>query len=156
LPEDGAKMKVVEKLTARGHENILATHRSTFEITKDAHLTRRGDCVVAVAADKGVRDLSDELKRALRKTSSKLMIVLQAGQEREVVEASGNPKLTLSHPIDIVVRRSSFVCNRTLAVKANKVAEDFSREFVKQLRNPQQRVDITLVAEASDAVTAQE
>lgn len=140
-------MKVVEKLTARGHESILATHRSTFEITKDAHLTQRGNCVVAVAADKGVRELSDELKRVLRKTSSKLTIVLQAGQEREVVEASGTPELALSHPRDIVVRKSSFVCNRTLAVKANKVAKDFSRKFVKQLRNPQQRIDITLIAE---------
>ena len=149
-------MKVVEKLTARGHESILATHRSTFEITKDAHLTQRGDCVVAVAADKGVRELSDELKRVLRKTSSKLTIVLQAGQEREVVEASGTPELALSHPRDIVVRKSSFVCNRTLAVKANKVAKDFSRKFVKQLRNPQQRIDITLIAEESGAATVQE
>jgi hypothetical protein len=149
-------MKVVEKLTARGHESILATHVSTFEITTDAHLTQRGDCVVAVAADKSVRDLSDELKKVLRKTSSKLTIVLQAGQEREVVEASGSPELALSHPRDIVVRKSSFVCNRTLAVKANKVAKDFSRKFVKQLRNPQQRIDVTLIAEESGAATVQE
>jgi hypothetical protein len=149
-------MKVVDKLTARGHESILATHRNTFEITTDAHLTQQGDCVVAVAADKGVRDLSDELKKVLRKTSSKLTIVLQAGQEREVVEALGNPELALSHPRDIVVRKSSFVCNRTLAVKANKVAKDFSRKFVKQLRNPQQRIDITLIAEESGAATVQE
>ena len=149
-------MKVVEKLTARGHDSVLATHKTTFEITKNAHLTQRGDCVVAVAADKGVGDLSDELKRVLRKTSSKLTIVLQAGQEREVVEALGSPELALSHPRDIVVRKSSFVCNRTLAVKANKVAKDFSRKFVKQLRNPQQRIDITLIAEESGAATVQE
>lgn len=149
-------MKVVEKFTAYGHDSVLATHRSTFEITKEAHLTQRGDCVVAVAADKSVRDLSDELKRVLRKTSSKLTIVLQAGQEREVVEASGTPKLALSHPRDIVVRKSSFVCNRTLAVNANKVAKDFPRKFVKQLKNPQQRIDITLIAEESDAASLQE
>ncbi|HUV98086.1 MAG TPA: DUF371 domain-containing protein, partial [Candidatus Paceibacterota bacterium] len=53
-------------------------------------------------------------------------------------------------------RKSSFVCNRTLAVKANKVAKDFSRKFVKQLRNPQQRIDITLIAEESGAATVQE
>ena len=149
-------MRVVEKLTAHGHESILATHRSTFEITMEAHLTYRGDCIVAVAADKGVRGLSDELKRVLRKTSSKLTIVLKAGHEKEVVEASGTPKLALTHPRDIVVRKSSFVCNRTLAVKANKVAKDFSGEFVKQLRNPQQRIDITLIAEESDAAAVQE
>jgi hypothetical protein len=149
-------MKIVEKLIARGHDSVLATHRSTFEITKDAHLTHRGDCVVAVAADKGVRDLSDELKRILRKPSSKLTIVLQAGQERVVVEASGTPELVLSHPRDIVIRKSNFTCNRTLAVNANKIAKDFPRKFVQQLRYPQQRIDITLIAEESGAAAVQE
>ncbi|HIG98004.1 TPA: DUF371 domain-containing protein, partial [Candidatus Woesearchaeota archaeon] len=37
--------------TAHGHPNILATHRTTLEITKDSELTTRGNCVVAVAAD---------------------------------------------------------------------------------------------------------
>lgn len=149
-------MKAVERFTARGHESILATHKSTFEITKDTHLTRRGDCVVAVAADKGVGDLSDEVKRILRKKGSKLTIVLQAGEEREVVESWGCPELVLSHPGDMVIRKSSFVSDRTLSVRANKAAEDLSRRFVRKLRDSQQRIDIMLIAEESDSATAQE
>jgi len=147
---------VVEKVSAHGHGSIRATHRSTFEITMDVQVTQRGECIVAVAADSGVSGLSEELKEILRKANSKLTIVLQAGQESEVVEASGSPELTFGHPRDVVVRRSSFVCNRTLAVRANKAAKDFSRALVKQLADPQQRIDITLIAEESGTAAIQE
>ncbi len=140
-------MKAIEEFTAYGHVSIVAMHRTTFEITKGVHLTRRGDCVVAVASEKGVRDLSDEMKTVLRKAGSKLTMILQAGEEREVVEASGSSELTLGHSEDMVIRKSNFVCDRTLAVKANKTAVDFSRTFVKKLKNPQQKIDVTLIVE---------
>ncbi len=139
-------MKVVEVITAWGHENVLATNRSTFEITKDTHLTRRGDCIIAVAANKGINDLSDEFKRALR-TGAKLVVVIRVADEEEVVEARGDPKLQLSHPTDLVVRKSDYICDRTLAIGANKAAKDFSRHLVAKLKNPQQKVEVTLTVE---------
>jgi len=42
------------------------------------------------------------------------------------------------------VRKSSYVCSRTLAVKANKAAKDLSRRLVEELRNPRQKVQISL------------
>ncbi|MBM4400405.1 MAG: DUF371 domain-containing protein, partial [Crenarchaeota archaeon] len=57
-----------------------------------------------------------------------------------------SPQLTLSHPTDMVIRKSDYVCNRTLAVHADKAAQDLSRELVEKLRNPQQKVKITLIA----------
>jgi hypothetical protein len=140
-------MKVAETITARGHENILATHRSTLEFTKDTHLTRRGNCVVAVAVNKGVRDLSGEFRRTLRKRGTKLTIIVQADDEREVITARGSQRLMLAHSADLVIRKSSFICGRTLAVQANKAARDLSRCLVEKLKNPQQEVVITLVAE---------
>lgn len=141
-------MRATEKFAARGHVSILSSHRNTFEITKDVRLTPRGDCVVAVASQKAVRDLSEEMKGILRKADSRLTIILQAGEEREIAEARGSPDLKLSHAGDIVVRKSSFVCDRTLAVKSNKAAIDFSKTFVRKLKNPQQEIDITLIARA--------
>lgn len=140
-------MKAAETITAWGHENILATNMNTFEITKDTYLTKRGDCIIAVAADKGVKDLSYKFKKILRKTNAKLTIVIQADDEKEVVEAWGNPKLTFNHPTDLVVRKSNYICDRTLAIKADKAAKDFSRNLVAKLKNPQQKVDITLAVE---------
>lgn len=140
-------MKIVEVIIAWGHENILATNKNTFEITKDAHLTKQGNCIIAVAADKGIKDLSDGFKKILNKKDTRLAIVIQMNDEREVVEAWGSPKLMFNHAADSVVRKSSYVCDRTLAIKANKAARDFSRSFVAKLKNSQQKIEITLTAE---------
>jgi hypothetical protein len=148
-PKHRLAEKATERFTGRGHSSILATHRSTFEVTKSPHLTRKGDCVVAVASEKGAGDLSDELTGILKQAGSSLTIILQAGEETEVVKARGSPRLTLSHYEDLVVRKSSFVCSRTLAVEANKAAADFSRAFVNKLTSPQQQVVITLIAEVT-------
>jgi hypothetical protein len=44
----------------------------------------------------------------------------------------------------MVVRKSSYIDNRTLAVNADKAACDLSRELVKKLQKPQQKARITL------------
>lgn len=140
-------MKAVEVITAQGHENILATNRNTFEITKDKHVTKRGNCVIAVVADKNIIDLSIEFKKILRRKDTKLTIIAQVDDEKEIVEAWGSPELTFNHPTDLVVRRSCYICERTLAIKANKAARDFSRRLVTKLKDSQQKVYITLTAE---------
>ncbi len=140
--------EVTEIILAYGHENIRATHKSTLEFTKEPHLTRTGDCIVAVAADKALADLSVEFKRTLRKPNAKLTILIEAAEVTEKVEAQGSPQLALSHPSDMVIRKSNYLSNRTLAVSANKAAGDLSRELVEKLRNPRQRVKITLIAGA--------
>jgi len=128
-----------------GHENIQATHTTTLEFTKDTHLSKKGDCIVAVAADKALADLSAEFKEKLRKPHARLTIIIEAGGIVERVKAHGSPQLILSHPMDMVVRKSDYVCSRTLAVHADKAAWDLSRDLVEKLRNPQQKVKITLL-----------
>ncbi len=54
-----------EEVTASGHENIEATHPTTLEITKERGLSRRGDCIIAVGADKSLADFSEEFKERL-------------------------------------------------------------------------------------------
>ena len=141
-------MKTVEVIRAQGHENILSTNKTTFEITKDTHLTKRGDCIIAINADKAAADLSQEFKNALRKENAKLAITIEADAENEIVKAFGSPLLTLTHLTDLVVRKSNYVCNRTMAIKADKAAKDFSGTLVKKLQTPKQTVIITLTIEA--------
>jgi hypothetical protein len=131
-----------------GHRNIQATHKTTLEITKDKHLTKRGDCIVAVAADRALSDLSAEFKETLRKTNAKLTITIEVDGTTEQINAQGSPNLILAHPSDLVVRKSDYVCNRTLAIHADKAACDLSRELIEKLKNPQQKVKITLIARA--------
>jgi len=137
-------MEVTEIILGYGHENIQATHKTTFEITKEAQLSRRGDCIIAVSANKTMTDFSSEFKENLRKEKAKIMILIEAGDSVEVVNAFGSSRLILTHPTNMVVRKSNYICNRTLAIQADKAACDLSRKLAEKLRNPKQKVKITL------------
>ena len=137
--------EVQEVIFGYGHENIKATHKTTFEFTKDTHLSKKGDCIVAVAADKALADLTAEFKENLRKPHAKLTITIEADGITDQVNSLGFPQLVLTHLTDIVVRKSDYVCSRTLAVHADKAAQDISRGLVEKLKNPEQKVKITLV-----------
>ena len=137
-------MEMSEIIFTYGHRNIQATHRSTLEITKEKQLSKKGDCIIAVSADKAMTDLSPEFKESLRKKNVRITMRIEAGDIVEPVNAFGSPRLILTDPADIVVRKSSYVCSRTLAIKADKAAWDLSRKLVERLRDPKQKVKITL------------
>jgi len=139
--------RAFEYIVARGHPRILATHRTTFEVTKDERLTERGDCIVAVKSTKGAKDLSPEFRRLARNDSAKITVVLNADGRREISIGRGTRQLSFTHPSDLVVRKSGFVCGRTLMTHSNKSASDFSCSFVNELRDPNKRIEITLVVE---------
>jgi len=143
-------MKRTEIITAYGHALVRSTHKTTFEITKEKSLTEKGDCIVAVRSNKSVADLSWDFKEAARNPEAKITITIEAEEEKDTVKAAGDPRLSFTHPTDIVVRKSSYVCSRTLAVKADKAAADLSRKLVEKLRDPSQRVKITLTVEVQN------
>jgi len=133
--------------SARGHENIEATHRTTFEVTKETTLTRQGDCILAVESTRAAVDLPFEFKEAARKEGAQITVTIEAGELKEIVKAKGSPKLQFTHPTDLVVRKSGYVCGRTLAIRADKAASDFSRKLVEKLKDPNQEVKVTLIVE---------
>lgn len=128
------RLSITEVIEARGHENIRATHKSTFEITRDPTLTPRGDCIIAVSANKACADLNPQFKSALKSPGARVRIAIRCGEIHTVVLARGSPELILSDPRSIVVRRSSYIDARTLAVKANKAAADLPRALIIRLR----------------------
>jgi uncharacterized protein len=140
--------KVREVIFGTGHENTQATHPTTIMITKDAHLSETGDCIVAVDANKGLANLSSRFKKKLRKLSTKITILIEADNLTEQITAYGSPKLILTHPTDMVIRKSNYICNRTLAIQADKSAKDLSRIFVEKLKAPKSKIKITLIAES--------
>jgi hypothetical protein len=137
-------METTETIFAFGHKNIQSTHKSTLEITKEGKLSRKGDCIIAVSSDKTLPDLSFEFKKNLRRENSIITMLIEAVDIAEVVNAYGHPRLILSNSTDMVVRKSNYICNRTLAINADKAACDLSRELVEELKNPEQRIKITL------------
>jgi hypothetical protein len=133
-------------ILAYGHRNIKATHKSTLEITKENLLSERGDCIIALSADKSIADLSEDFRQNLRNDNARVEILIEAKEAKDVVNAFGSSRLILTHPTDLVVRKGNYICSRTLAVQADKAARDLSRELVEELKNPKQRVKITLTA----------
>ena len=123
-----------EKIKAKGHRNIKAKHRTTIEITRESHLTERGDCIIAVSADRGTHDFSNGFKEELRNENAKLEIILICENSKEIIAAYGHPDLTFKNPDEMVIRKSNFICDRTLAIRADKAAINLDREFVKKLR----------------------
>ncbi|ASJ14743.1 DUF371 domain-containing protein [Thermococcus radiotolerans] len=133
-----------EVIRCRGHENVRATHRSTLEFTKEDYLTPRGDCILCIEADKGINDLSDEFKSAL-KAGKRLLIRIKVGNLVDEVLAEGSPGLILDHDFSMVVRKSDYIDARTLAIRANKAARDVDRKIVELLKSPERTVEIELI-----------
>ncbi|MBS7624246.1 MAG: DUF371 domain-containing protein [Candidatus Bathyarchaeia archaeon] len=140
-------MRAVDEIIAFGSALIRATHRSTFEVTKEDHLTERGDCIIAIRANKSARDLDESFKAVARSLDARITIIIEVGGEKDVVKAFGSPSLTFAHPTDIVVRKSSYVCGRTIAIRADKAACDLSRSLIRRLMDPGSIVRVTLIAE---------
>lgn len=141
-------LEVKEVIRAHGHLNISAVHPTTLEVTKETCLTRRGDCVIAVGADKAISDLSIGFLKSLQRDDARLTIMVEASGLKETLKAFGSSRLILSHCTDIVVRKSSYVCNRTLAINAEKAAADISRRLAEKLKDPCQDIKITLAIRA--------
>lgn len=144
IEQEASYMEITETLVAYGHENVLSTNKTTLEITKEKHLTRKGNCILAVSANKALTDLTSEFKNALQKNDALLTVKIETGDIAEIVRASGSAQLILTHSADMVIRRSSFICDRTLAIHADKAAADISRKLVEKLKNPEQEAKVTL------------
>ena len=116
---------------------VRSLHPTTIEITTEEHLTAKGDCIVGVGAAKGCSQLGETLKTALRSEKARVTIRVLVGNESFELTAEGDKGLELSHPHDIVIRRSRFTSGRTLAVGASAAAKDIPRSIVSRLRNPE-------------------
>ncbi|MFX0132844.1 MAG: DUF371 domain-containing protein [Candidatus Hodarchaeota archaeon] len=137
-------MEIIEAIIAFGHPNILGTHKTTFEITKERILTKRGKCIIGILADKGLIDLSQKFKKKA-KSITKIKCVLMVNDVKEEILGYGHPLLTYSHPTDIVIRKSKYKCSRTLMIGANKSASDLDRKLIKLLKNPKNQLKVKLI-----------
>ena len=132
---------------ARGHPAVLSTHPTTLELTKEADLSKNGDCIVAVGSSVGLRDLPEPMKNALSSETCRARLTLKIDLHRFAIEGHGAQGLMLSHPTDIVVRKSGFVSDRTLMVHANRAAADLPRSLVQLLQDPARKVLVELAVE---------
>jgi hypothetical protein len=126
-------MNVKEVIHARGHKNVTAAHRSTFEVTADADISLAADCIIAVHADKGAASLSDAFKTAAARDDAFMTACISCGEHSDTVTGWGSRLMTFAEPRSMVFRVSDYVCGRTVMVNADKPAVRLDRDLVKAL-----------------------
>jgi hypothetical protein len=122
-----------EEITFYGHKNVLSLHSRTIEITKEPNLTKKGNCILGVSANKACNDLNTSLKDKLRTTGTVVKISIVVEPFEFEVSGYGSNTLEISHDHDIVLRKSNYVDSRTLAVSCDKSAFDIPRNLVTLL-----------------------
>jgi len=118
---------------AKGHKLISATHKSTFEITKENYLTERGNCIIGISANYSAREFPAWLKEYLRE-GKKIIIEIKVGNLSDFIEAYGNKELTFKDNKSFVIRKSNYIDDRTVAIKSNKAAIDIDRRIIELLK----------------------
>ena len=119
-----------------GHKNIRSFHTRTIEITMDSSLTLSGDCLVGTNASVGCNEIPHELKQKLCDSNTKITILIEVESHQFKIIGQGHESLVLTHPHDIVIRKSDFVCPRTLAIKCDNASDSIPREMINLLQNP--------------------
>lgn len=130
-----------------GHENIRSNHQKTIEITKESHLTPQGDCIIGVGANYACADLPQALKDKLKQSDSNVTFSIDVGKYNFTVHGKGHPDLILTHTEDIVIRKSDFMCPRTLSVKCDKASDLLPREMVSLLQDPKTKGTFTITVD---------
>lgn len=125
-----------EVVTFVGHAMVRATHEKTIEVTTENHLTPRGDCIIGVCASKGISQLSPSMKSALRSDDARVRFTIVAPGGEFSFAARGSKDLSFESGTDMVIRRSGFVCGRTLAIRAESSANEIPRSLVGTLKSP--------------------
>jgi hypothetical protein len=126
-------MEAQEIIRCHGHPLVLGTHPTTFEVTREVHLTKNGNCIIGVSSDKGCNNLSAEFKRVLAHDDAVLITTLSCGGKTTRIKSHGSSLFTLDHPTDIVWRRSSFVCGRTIGILSDHVAVTLPADLISEL-----------------------
>ncbi|MEM0365990.1 MAG: DUF371 domain-containing protein [Acidilobaceae archaeon] len=121
------------KFRAKGHPNIRATHRSTFEITREDYLTTRGDCIIGVGSEVASSDLPEWFKEAITREDSRIIAILCTNNICDVVIGRGSPKLILSDNTRMVFRKSTYIGPETIMIGASKAAGEIRRDLINKL-----------------------
>ncbi len=130
-----------------GHSHVTSRHKSTLEFTVDSDLTFRGDCILGVRATTNLLNLPDEVKSLLRDENNNVKVILNVLGFDEEIKGKGHPNLQLSDESAIIIRKSNFLCPKTLMINADKSASDISKEIRELMKNPSSKMKVTIQIE---------
>ncbi|MAG72173.1 MAG: hypothetical protein CL471_18065 [Acidobacteria bacterium] len=140
-----------------GHKNITAKHKTTLEFTKDENVSLKGECIVGVRADfklsslkKFIENKSNYKKKQLKnkainkKTIGKIPIKIIIRIKNIEEKINGFLNADFNDSREIVIRKSDFISERTLIIKADKGACDLNRNYVEFLKQEKIKIKVTI------------
>ena len=140
-------MKHTIQFNAKGHPKITSRHRTTLMTTTETHLTKRGDCIIAVNAETGLAQLPAEVKQAAKNPNTVITFTLQTMNHVFKATGRGHPELTYTDTNDMVARKSSYTCGRTLMIASDKAAVDIPMNLVEELKDPETKITVKITYE---------
>lgn len=127
------------KFHAYGHPNILATHKTTLEFTKDREVTLKGNCIIGVNADFEL----NKLKQLIKNTkNNKIIITINASKIQEKINAEINQDFDDNK--ELVIRKTNFISKRTFAISSNKAALELKRQLINFLKENKNKISIVI------------
>ncbi|MBI2649855.1 DUF371 domain-containing protein [Candidatus Woesearchaeota archaeon] len=134
------------QFNAYGHPNILGTHKTTFEFTKDENVSLRGDCIVGIKADFELGKLKEFIRKSIKNNNKKISIIIKTLSKsitiKETVFATINPDF--NDDKEFVIRKTDFASERTFAIKANKAAFELNRDLTGFLREKKNKISVII------------
>ena len=127
---------ILEEVIFKGHPNVQSLHARTIEITKDKDLTLNGDCIIGINANKACKDLDVEIKKRIKKKDSLIEICIIVEPHSFTIKGFGDDNLLLTNEDDIVLRKSKYICDRTLSINCNFSSLEIPREIIDSLKDP--------------------
>ncbi len=89
------------------------------------------------SASKACKDLKPSLKRLLQQADLVVKIEIEVSDLSFAIDGRSDSRLSLLHDHEIVIRKSDFVCPRTVAICCNNASSDIPRDIVQLLGRPQ-------------------
>ncbi|MHA1714361.1 MAG: DUF371 domain-containing protein [Promethearchaeota archaeon] len=134
---------LLEAFSAKGHENVLSTHKTTLEFTKSPSLTKRGNCILGVEAEISPSEFKPETKELLCKKKH-FLLEIEINGLTDSITGWGDPALSLADDEEMVFRKSNYMSGRTVLINCSKAARDLKSEIKKLARIPGNIIHIRL------------
>ena len=130
------------KFHAYGNPNILATHKTTLEFTKDKEISLKGDCIIGVKADFDLMEIRNFIKNSIIKEITITIGTINNKKIKETINAELNPNFNSNE--EIVIRKMDFVSERTFAINSNKAAFDLNRGLIRFLKEKENKIKVVI------------
>lgn len=127
------------KFHAYGHPNILGTHKTTLEFTKDSEVSLNGDCIVGIEADFELGKIKNFIKQS---KNNKISITISNNKIHETIFATINPNF--NDNAEFVIRKTNFISKRTFATSSNKAAFELNRMLIAYLKEKKNKIAVII------------